>query len=379
MEQATKFSTRVVVIGGGVAALEFVFAVHKLAGERLRCTIVTPEKEFSYRPASVAVAFSEARVYRFPIADIAAAAGAELRYARVTGVDPVAHQVMLEDGTATTYEELVVATGARRMPVLDGAITFRGEEDIPAIERLLLDIDDGRVRRIAFALPAGATWPLPLYELALLTAAHIAKSGHRPDVSLSIVTPEAEPLAVFGGEASATLRRLLAERNIELHEQSYPARLNGDMLILVPPSMLRVDRVVCMPAARGVPIPGLPHDFEGFLPVDGYGRVGALEHVYALGDATNHPIKQGGIAAQQADVVAQLLAHQAGASVGMPSRYSPTLKSLLLTGDEPQYLEATPTGGHGAPATASTDPLWWPGGKIAAPHLGDYLVRAARR
>jgi sulfide:quinone oxidoreductase len=369
---------RVVVVGGGVAALEFVLAARKLGEGSLRCTLVTPDVEFAYRPAAVAVPFSEARVFRFPISDVAAAAGARLRRGRVTQVDPRARRVVVDDGAVLEFDELVVATGARRVPVLEGAITFRGEEDVPAIERLLADIDARVVHRVAFALPAGATWPLPLYELALLTAAHVAKRDRR-DVQLMVVSPEERPLAVFGGDVSATLRSLLEERGIDLHLGSHPASIHGDALILVPPERLAVDRVVCMPTARGIPIPGLPHDFEGFLSVDGYGRVGDLANVYALGDATNHPIKQGGIAAQQADNVAQLLAHQAGAPVEMPPRYSPSLKGLLLTGDEPHYLQARPAGGHGAPATISTDPLWWPGGKIAAPLLGSYLVTAAHR
>lgn len=378
MTKQTPHPTSVVVVGGGVAALEFVLALRKLAQERARCTLVCPEVEFRYRPASVAVPFQQAEVFRFPIRDVAVAAGAELHQGRVSRVDIEAHTATLDDGTELRYDELVVATGARRVPILAGAIAFRGEEDVPAIERLLAELEAGDVHRVAFALPAGATWPLPLYELALLTSAHLAKSPHPGDVVLSVVTPEDEPLGVFGGDASTTLRRLLAERGIRLYEKSHPASLNGDSLILVPPAVIHVDRVVAMPAARGIPIAGLPHDFEGFVAVDGYGRVLDVPNVYALGDATNHPIKQGGIAAQQADLVAQLLAHEAGAPVDLPPRYSPTLKGLLLTGEEPQYLEARPTGGHGLSATMSTEPLWWPGGKIAAPHLGSYLVEARR-
>jgi len=371
--------TRVVVVGGGVAALEFVLAARKLAEERVGCTIVAPEDVFAYRPASVAVPFEGAEVLRFPIGDIAAAAGAEFRQTRVLEVDTSRRIVRLETGEELAYDALVVATGARRVQVLDGAITFRGEEDIPLIQGLLDELDRGQVHNVAFALPVGATWPLPLYELALLTSAHVAEQPFRGSVKLSLVTPEDEPLAVFGGGASATVRRLLAERGVDLHTATHPASLDGDMLVLVPPGTLHAERVVSMPAARGIPIPGLPHDFEGFIPVDGYGRISDVPDAYAIGDATNHPIKQGGMAAEQADLVAQLLAHEAGAPVGEPPRYAPSLKGLLLTGDEPRYLQAHPAGGHGTPSAISTEPLWWPGGKIAAPHLGSYLVQASRR
>ena len=368
----------VVVVGGGVAALEFVLALRKLAEERLGCTLVCPERDFAYRPASVAVPFEQAEVVRFSIDDIVATAGSNLRHAKVARVDPGEHIALLDDGTPLPYDELVIATGAMRIPALEGAITFRGEQDVPAIEQLLADIDGGRSRRIAFALPTGATWPLPLYELALLTSAHVAKRPSAGIVSLSFVTPEDEPLALFGGDASALVRRLFAQRGVRLFTGSHPASYNDDALILVPPAIVSADRVVAMPAARGRPIEGLPHDFEGFLAVDGHGRVAGVPDVYGIGDITNHPIKQGGIAAQQADLVAQLLAHEAGAPVEAPPRYRPSLKGLLLTGEEPQYLESSPTGGHGSPAAASTDPLWWPGGKIAARYLGAQLISARR-
>ena len=282
------------------------------------------------------------------------------------------------DGSRIEYDALVIATGARRVAAVKGAMMFRGEEDIPAMQALLAEIERGEVRSLAFALPGGASWALPLYELALLTSAHL--TDHRIDgVSLTLVTPEDEPLAQFDGDTSRVIADLLAARGIRLITGSYAVGLYGKRLMLVPAETVDADRVVAMPAARGVVIDGLPHDFEGFLATDRYGRVAGVPGVYAIGDVTNQPIKQGGVAAQQADVLAQLLAWEAGAPVDQPEPHRPVLRGLLLTGEEPRYLEADPTGGHGNSETVSTEPLWWPGGKIAARRLGAYLVRAGHR
>lgn len=59
-------STNVLVVGGGVAALEFVLAARKLAEERLRCTLVTPGTEFSYRPAAVTAVAKADKNMRLP-------------------------------------------------------------------------------------------------------------------------------------------------------------------------------------------------------------------------------------------------------------------------------------------------------------------------
>jgi sulfide:quinone oxidoreductase len=366
---------RVVVIGGGVGAWELALGLRKLAPDLVQTTVITPDAEFRYTPSSVAVPFRRGEVFRFSLDALADAAAAELVPSTVESVDTAAATVRTPGGDTIPYDVLVVATGARRLPVLRGAIPFRGEQDIASVEAVLDEINRGTVRRVAFALPGTATWALPLYELALLTGAHVA--DHRvPGVELTFVTPEDEPLAVFGGETSTTVADLLGKRRIALVAGSYPTGFYDGVLMLVPAQTIPVDRVICMPEARGVVIDGLPHDYDGFLTVDPYGRVANTSAVYGVGDITNQPIKQGGIAAQQADVVAQLLARQAGADVEEPEPHRPTLRALLLTGDEPQYLESRPAGGQGPPATATTEPLWWPGGKIAARYLGPYLAQA---
>ncbi|HEX3331974.1 MAG TPA: FAD-dependent oxidoreductase [Gaiellales bacterium] len=368
---------RVVVIGGGVGAWELALGLRKLAADLVQTTVITPDAHFRYMPSSVAVPFRRGEVYRFSIEALAGASGAKLVPSTVTSVDTAAYTARIADGDTVRYDALVVATGARRLPVLKGAIPFRGEEDIAAVEAVLDEITRRTVDRVAFALPGTATWSLPLYELALLTGAYVA-DHHVPGVELTFVTPEDEPLAVFGGEASRKVDALLGERRVALVRASYPAGFYDGVLMLVPARTIPADRVICMPEARGVVIDGLPHDYSGFLTVDPYGRVANTPDVYGVGDITNQPIKQGGIAAQQADIVAQLLARQAGAQVEEPEPHRPTLRALLLTGDEPQYLESRPAGGHGAAATPSNEPLWWPGGKIAARYLGPYLAQAER-
>ena len=367
---------RVLIVGGGVGALEVLLALRDLAEERVVLTLLCPGSEFRYRPASVAVPFGQGEVVRFALSDIAEAAGARLVSASLERVDAVEHRGVTDAGDELTYDAVVIACGARRVGALKGALVFRGEEDVKAIQSLLLDISSGVVKRVIFAIPRAASWQLPLYELALLTATYVAE--HRIDgVSLDLVTPEMRPLSRFGGDVSTAVEQLLADRHIALRTGTYPVGVYQGGLVLVPLGKLPADQVVSVPEARGIPIPGLPHDQEGFLPTDEQGRVRGLDDVYAIGDITTFPIKQGGIAAQQADLVAQVLAKRAGAPLDDPPPLRPVLQGLLLTGDTPRYLFADLSGGHGRTATTSTEPLWWPGGKIAARHLGHYLAHAA--
>ncbi len=367
---------RVLIVGGGVAALEAMLALHHLAEERVDVTLLCPESEFRYRPASVAVPFGRGQVHRYLLADVTAAAGAHQQRGTLLEVEALAHRVVTDRHEALTYNVLVIACGARRLPVLPGALAFRGEQDIAAMQDLLELISAGAIKRVVFALPRGASWALPLYELALLTADYTTR--HRlSGVALHLVTPEERPLAQFGGDASAAVSQLLDDRHIAVHTGAYPVAVYPNNLMLIPHATLPADRVVSIPAARGVHIPGLPHDQEGFLTTDQYGQIRGVQDVYAAGDITAYPIKQGGIAAQQADMVAHAIAIQAGAPLEAPLPLRPVLRGLLITGGEPHYLVADPTGGRGQTAASSTEPLWWPGGKIAAHHLGPYLAHAA--
>ena len=92
-----------------------------------------------------------------------------------------------------------------------------------------------------------------------------------------------------------------------------------------------------LPTLVGRPPGGLPTDERGFVPVDDRGAVRGLDDVYAIGDITTAPIKQGGLAAQQADAAAAAIAARAGAPVLVESS-TPVLRGLLLSGLTSTYL-----------------------------------------
>ena len=186
------------------------------------------------------------------------------------------------------------------------------------LERLV----NGADQRLSFVNPAGVSWTLPLYELALLTASHLADRGVI-GVELTVVTPEADPLAVFGPAASRMLRSLLADRGIALKAGAYAEKIEHGKLYFHPSATLEVDHVVTLAQLKGPAPLGLPSDAAGFIAVDEHSRVIGLEGVYAAGDGTTFSVKQGGIATQQADAAAEAIAAQMGAAV-TPSPIRPT-------------------------------------------------------
>jgi sulfide:quinone oxidoreductase len=206
--------TRVLVAGGGVAALETVLALQALAGDRLEIELLAPGRNFIYRPLAVAEPFRAGSVRRIPLAAIAYDRGVRLERDALARVLPDERAVETQGGARLDYDTLVLALGARPVEAVPGVLTFRGPQDAGRVADVVEQLRRGALRRVAFVVPAGTTWTLPLYELALQTAA--ALRGSAPEAELTVVTPEPGPLAAFGREASETVAALLAERGVRL-------------------------------------------------------------------------------------------------------------------------------------------------------------------
>ncbi len=363
---------RVVICGGGVAAVEALLALRALLKDVAEVHLVAPNRQFVYQPLAVAAPFDLAKTHLLDLAEIAGDQNAKLHADSLARVDADGRRVLLANGGALPYDALVIAVGARRHEWLEGALHFGGEADVTAFRALLERFESGSDQRLCFVNPAGVSWTLPLYELALLTASHLADRGVL-GVELTVVTPEADPLAVFGPAASRVLRNLLADRGIALKAGTYAEMIQHGELHLRPGITIAVDQVVTLAQLEGPDLPGLPSDVGGFIPVDEHSRVVGLEDVFAAGDGTTFPVKQGGIATQQADAAAEAIAAQLGAAV-TPSPIHPTLRGMLLTGIAPVYLRAQIAGTTGDSFETAINPLWSPPSKIAGRYLAPYLA-----
>jgi sulfide:quinone oxidoreductase len=356
----------VLVAGGGPAALEGALALQAMAGERVRITLVAPETSFAYRPVSVAEPFGLAPNARFSLVRLAAERGFGRVIDAVASVDAAARRVTLASGASLAYDALLIAIGARGEDALPGALTFGGSGDVPAL-REALDRLGGAPGRVAFAAPPSNVWTLPLYELAILTARWAAERALGFETWL--VTHEARALGVFGGDVAVRVADLLEEAGVRLWTGASALAVEDGRLWLDLEGGLPVDLAVTLPRPVGPGLAGLPSDAEGFLPVDGQGLVDGAPGVYAAGDVTRRPMRQGSLATQQADAAAAAIALQAGADVE-PRIYRPTLRGLLLTGRRPEYLTRDADGR----GEVSEDAPWWPPHKIAGLHLSPYLA-----
>jgi sulfide:quinone oxidoreductase len=363
---------RVVIAGGGVAGLEAMLALRALAGQRLELELISPVPHFYYRALAVAAAFGAQPSSELSLASVAADTDALYTEDRVAEVKAGTRVLRLASGRTCEYDALIAAPGARPVEAIAGAITFGLKGSSERFRAILAEAEAGHIGKLVFAVPALVGWPLALYELALLSAERLRAAGSRAEVT--VVTAEPAPLAVFGGRASGAVLEELEQHGIHFMPGLNPEQVAwGELRSRPGDSRIAADAVVALPKLLGPDLGGLPHDRDGFLPADLHGLVRGLTDVYAAGDAISFPIKHGGLAALQADAVAEAIAARVGVPIH-PEPFRPVIRGMLLTGDRPRYLESGLAGGEGG--GASLRPLWWPPSKIAGRYLAPYLTAA---
>jgi sulfide:quinone oxidoreductase len=321
---------------------------------------------------AVAEPFARGHAQRHRLDVIAKDLGAALIPGSLAEVDEQTRTAVTSAGERLLYDALVVAIGAGSAPAFQRALTWTPESDDEVYGGLLRDVEEGYTKRVAFVIPPDVAWPLPGYELALMTAWDARGMG-MDDVQITVYTPERAPLEIFGAAASKSLREDLEEAGIDVRTEAHVVATPEGQLVVDPGGQqLESGRVVALPRAVGRALPGVAHDARGFIPCDGHGKIFGAATAWAAGDAIAYPVKQGGLAAQQADAVAEAIAARAGADVD-PQPFRPVLRGVLLTGRGQAWMRNV-TDGDTPDGEAQRRALFWPPTKIAGRYLSPYLA-----
>jgi sulfide:quinone oxidoreductase len=365
-------TAHIVIAGGGVAGLEACLALRSFLGERdLTIDLLSREHRFEYRPLAVLEPFDRRPAWSMELERFAADQDVRLVRDALAAVEPERHVAITAYSGRLTYDALLVCVGARAVPALPGAITFRGGRDAAAVRAALDAVRPGDRATIAFAVPFGAFWTLPLYELTILAAAQLRGRGARARVVMT--SPEAAPLEAFGTAGSTAVAQLLEAHGIEFVSRARAIAADAGEVELDDGRRIHAEAVITLPDLVGRRVPGLRQDAQGFVAVDEHGRTPGADDVYAAGDVTTFPLKQGGLATQQADAAAEAMLAALGVPI-VPRPFEPVLQGVLYTDGDPFYLRSTEDDQGPAPRAYS---MWWPPSKIAGRHLAPYLATRA--
>lgn len=360
----------VVVAGGGVAALEAVLAIRAAESPPVSVTLLAPSREFRLQAMSVAAPFG-GDAPKLDLAGFCIERDVTYRQEAIAEVWGGPQRILTDRGEEVFYDALLLATGARRSSALPGSHPFRGAADVKWFGTLLERLDRGAIADVIFAVPRQVKWSLPVWELALLTTSWLADHG-RSDAEISVVTHESAPLEALGEAVSDRIAAIVAEAGIGLVTGAGVIRFDQGTLLCEGGQELRADEVVSLPGLEVPEIPGVPQGRHGFIGCDAEMRVDGLDRVWAAGDSTWFPIKQGGLAAQEAEVAAAGILREAGADIEVPP-FRPQIRGALITGKQPQFMRVQL--GEEADAALTNSPLWWPPIKVAGPRLSPYLAQ----
>jgi sulfide:quinone oxidoreductase len=287
--------------------------------------------------------------------------GLEFRCAEVVGVDPgkrvlevagdkvPADALVLAPGARLTLEPLPGAAGvAHQFYELDAALRLGGALDAFAGGRVLLAI-----------ITPPYKCPAAPHEAALLIHERLTKKPGPERFSLTLITPEAQPMPIAGPTVGGAVRELYEQRGItarfgakpvRVHSPSStpagspPSRAIAGELELADGEKMPFDLLIVVPAHVA---PAFLRD-SGLL--SGNGWIGveretlgtAFEGVYAIGDVTHVPLAGGGmlpkagvLARAEGEAVARAIAAQVLGSAGgngAPARFDGKGGCYLETG-----------------------------------------------
>jgi sulfide:quinone oxidoreductase len=158
----------VAIIGGGVAALEAMLALDVISYSATDVHLFSPNSRFVLKPLAVSTGLGRGEMLNFDLAKLTSTAGATFHNLSVSGVVTEDRIINLSDGSEFSYDYLIASPGTEPLPAVPGATTYTGPAANQTVAEALETLRGQENVRVIVTMPDGASWPLPLYELALL-------------------------------------------------------------------------------------------------------------------------------------------------------------------------------------------------------------------
>lgn len=306
---------QIVILGGGSGGVVAAVNLGRKLGADHDVILVDKRPDHLFMPAFLFVMVGERQV-RDVSRSLALLEKRNVRFvqAEVLGIDPDRQQVELHD-RKLDYDHLIVSLGMQVRPDLVPGFSDGSDHpwEIEGALRLREKLDAFRGGRIVVGVPLGPyRCPPAPYEAQWMLDSYFRKRGIRERVQIEYFTRDPEP----AGERRTPLVWMDDEsrrRNIKQHydfvvrsidpdkkEVSglYGYRIPYDLLVMVPPHRPAQVLFDC----------GLAETENG-IRVDYESLKTKWDNVYAIGDCADMPAsKSGGVAHQEADVVAHNLA-----------------------------------------------------------------------
>lgn len=300
---------RVVVVGGGFGGLS---VVQGLARAPVEVLLVDRSNHHLFQPLLYQVAtggLSPANI-AMPLRTIVRRQGnCRTLLGEVTGIDPLAHEVVLSDGACLDYDTLVVAAGAVTSYVrhpewesmapglksLDDAMNIRGRI-LRSFERAERDGDAAeQARLLTFVVVGGGPTGVEMAG-AIAELSHVSLRGEfrkiRPELArVILVEGQNRPLAMFREDLSDHARKDLERLGIELKLGVHVSRVTPEEVELSTGEILPTRTVIWAAGVAGAPLGSAVSKATGVelargqrIPVTSDCSVAGYPDIFVIGD-----------------------------------------------------------------------------------------------
>lgn len=337
------------LLGGGHSHVEVLRQFGARPIPEVAITLVSPARYAPYSgmlPGLIAGHYKHHECH-IDLERLARFAGARFLRTLSRDVDPARHEVVLADGSAISYDILSVDVGSTSaMAGIHGAaentIATRPVETLLQAWNALIERAGASGLGVLAVVGGGAAG----VELLLAMQYRLAHLLERSSVRFVLVTDTDRLLIGHDPKVHTAFKRILSERQIEVHFASRIARVEPNVLVTVNGQRIAADAIVWATGAgapRRLCGTGLALDTAGFIAVNEHLQSISSPAVFAAGDCAtiggySYP-KSGVYAVRQGPpLAANLRRSLAGAPL---IAYRPQRRALALIGTGDKYAVAS--------------------------------------
>jgi NADH dehydrogenase FAD-containing subunit len=312
---------RVTILGSGFGGLEAAFYLRKRLGQRVDLTVVSDRDEFLFTPHTIYVPFGKAPAeLLLPLGPVFETKQIHFLRASARAIDAPSRRVETTEGSVP-FDVLVVATGAAtraaEIPGLEAhADTIGTTEDLTRLresfDALLHRARRGEQQRVVFVVPPNNQSSGPLYELVFMLDTWLRRAGLHEWIDIRYATHEARFIEAFGPRLHDVVATEFRDRGISGATHRVVRAVEPRRVVYTDETADPFDLLVSFPPyVASTRFEGLPIDDRGFLRVDAKTRqVLGHDDIYAVGDASDFPVKQAFLALLEADAAAEHVAQR---------------------------------------------------------------------